>query len=55
MYRITIDMKDVAEGDVTDLAQQIYDDNAEAFDAERGDFVVAVSKDGFAVDWSAGR
>lgn len=50
-YTITVEMKDVAEGDATDLAQKIWDENAEELDAARGDFAVHISKDGFPVDW----
>jgi hypothetical protein len=52
MYVIKIELREVAEGDVTDLAQSIYDENAESLDAAQGDFKISVSKDGFAVDWS---
>jgi hypothetical protein len=50
-YQIVITFKEVSEGDVTDLAQQIWDDNTEAFDGARGEFDVRVSRDGFPVDW----
>lgn len=54
-YRITIIVKDVAEGDATDLAQRIYDEHGEELDAPLGDFTVTVAQiDGsFAaeVDW----
>jgi hypothetical protein len=54
-YRIEIDIKDVAEGDVTTLAQDIWDNNAESFDAKLGDFALSIYKvDGSftsIVDW----
>lgn len=50
-YKITIEVKDVADGDVTDLADAIWNENAETFDADRGDFVVSISKDGFDIGW----
>lgn len=50
-YTIRIDLKDVAEGDATDLAQQIHDEHGEAFDVAQGDFIVWVSKDGIDVGW----
>jgi hypothetical protein len=50
-YTITVRARDVAEGDATDLAQTIWDEHAEAFDAANGDFTVTVSKDGFDIDW----
>jgi hypothetical protein len=52
VYEIKITMKNVAEGDATDLAQQIWDDNAEALDAHRGEFDINISKDGFTIDWT---
>jgi hypothetical protein len=51
MFTITIQIDDVAEGDVTGLAQEIWDNNAADFDAARGDFNLSISKDGFPVDW----
>lgn len=51
MYVITIQLENVSDGDATDLAQQIYDEHGEALDADRGEFRVAVSHDGFALDW----
>lgn len=43
-FRLIIDIKDVAEGDATSLAQAIWDENAESFDASLGDFQVSVQK-----------
>lgn len=43
-YRITIDIKDVADGDVNDLAQDIWDSHAEGLDASRGDFKLRVMR-----------
>jgi len=55
-YRLVIDVKRVAEGDVTTLAQDIWNDHAESFDAELGDFKLNLAKlsDGhaFDVDWT---
>lgn len=39
-FRLNIEIKDVALGDVRDLAEQIMDDNGDGFDAARGDFVI---------------
>jgi hypothetical protein len=54
-YRITIDINDVAEGDATGLAQRIWDEEAESFDAKLGDFKLTVSRvmgdSAFAIDW----
>jgi hypothetical protein len=43
-YRIIIDINDVAEGDAEDVAQQLWDDHAEALDAKLGDFKVVIYK-----------
>jgi hypothetical protein len=43
-YRVIIDLKEVAEGDVTSLAQQIWDREAESFDANLGDFEMRILK-----------
>lgn len=51
-YRIVIELENVAEGDATDLAQRIWDEEAEGFDANRGEFKVSISKDGFPVEWT---
>lgn len=51
-YQIKIDLKNVADGDVTDLAQKIWDENAADLDASLGDFDVSISKDGFPFDWT---
>jgi hypothetical protein len=42
-FVIAIRVRDVAEGDVTDLAQQVWDEHAESFDAPRGDFELSIS------------
>lgn len=54
-YTLTIEIKDVAEADVTSLAQDIYDEHGDSFDAPRGDFTLSISKDGFPVDWQPTR
>lgn len=51
MYKIVIELENVAEGDATDLAQGIWDEHGDAFDADRGEFKVSISRDGFPVDW----
>lgn len=51
MYRITIELQHVSEGDATDVAQDIWNQHAEGFDAAQGDFTIAISRDGFPVDW----
>lgn len=43
-FRITIDIKDVAEGDATDVAQEIWNTHAESLDASRGDFKIRVAR-----------
>jgi uncharacterized protein YozE (UPF0346 family) len=43
-YRLTVEIRDVSENDVTDLAQQIFDEHGAEFDADRGDFEVRVSR-----------
>lgn len=43
-FRITIDVKDVAKGDVRNLVAQIEVDHGDDFDMARGDFVVSVSE-----------
>jgi hypothetical protein len=50
-YTIRIDMKDVAEGDATSLAQQIWDQYGEDYDAHLGEFEMSISKEGFGIDW----
>lgn len=58
-YRITVTIKDVTEGDVSDVAQSIWDEHARALDADRGDFLVEVSRvEGrisFDTDWVPAR
>jgi hypothetical protein len=51
MYTLTIEVRDVADGDITDLAQRIWDAHAAELDAARGDFTLRISKDGFPFDW----
>jgi hypothetical protein len=41
-YRIVVDMKDVAQGDATSLAQTIIDEYGEGFDVATGDFAIRV-------------
>jgi len=54
-YRIIIDIKDVTDGDVNDVAQQIYDEHAESLDAKLGDFIMQVNvvqgSTEFVTDW----
>jgi hypothetical protein len=50
-YTITITLHNVAQGDVTDLAQTIWDENADDLDARLGDFAMVVSRGGFPIDW----
>ena len=49
-YVIRVDMKNVAEGDATEVAQNIWDENSEGYDAP-SEFDVSISKDGFQLDW----
>lgn len=51
-YLIKIVLDNVAEGDATEVAQQIWDEHAEDLDASRGDFQISISKDGFPVEWT---
>jgi hypothetical protein len=39
-YRIVIDVRDVAKGDVAMLVQSILEDHGGDFDAARGDFTI---------------
>lgn len=41
-FRIVIDVRDVSEGDATDVAQRIWEAHAEDLDAARGDFAISV-------------
>jgi hypothetical protein len=41
-YRIIIDVKDVTEGDITGVAQEIWDAHADELDAKLGDFEIGV-------------
>lgn len=50
-YVIKIWLNNLADGDVTEIAQQIWYRHAEACDAKLGDFKVSISKDGFPMDW----
>lgn len=52
IYTVTIRLRNVAEGDVTDLAQRIWDDHAADLDAPLGDFKLDISRGGFPVDWA---
>ena len=56
-YEIHVHLKNVGEGDATDLAQEIYDANADDYDAKNGEFDVSVhrvesSSSKFETDWS---
>lgn len=51
IYTVKITLKNVAIGDVEDLAQRIYEEHGAELDASLGDFDVAISKGGFPVDW----
>lgn len=50
-YVIKIELENVTEGDVTSLAQTIWDENADDLDAKLGDFKLSVSRDGFYIDF----
>lgn len=39
-YRVVIDVRDVAQGDIETLCEEIITQHGESFDAERGDFEV---------------
>jgi hypothetical protein len=52
VYKIVIELENVAEGDATTLAQDIWDEHAEGLDADRGEFKVSISRDGFPVEWT---
>lgn len=39
-YRVIIDVKDVAQGDIEDLCDDILDEFGRKFDADNGDFEV---------------
>jgi len=43
-FRITIDVKDVAGGDIDFLAEQIRNEHGDNFDADNGDFIIRVSQ-----------
>lgn len=53
-YRITIDVLDVARGDIQSLVSDIIAEHGNSFDIARGDFEISVSeyRDGnlFAID-----
>jgi hypothetical protein len=44
-------MRDVAQGDAEEVAQDIWDRHAESLDAARGDFTITIARMGFPVDW----
>jgi len=57
-YRVTIDVKNVARGDVISLVESILATHGEDYDAARGEFVIRTSKregqsgeNYFAFDW----
>lgn len=43
-FVLTIDVKNVAKGDVRGLVDRIMERHGEDFDAERGDFAIRVSE-----------
>lgn len=43
-FRVTIEVKNVARGDVHDLCQEILDRHGDAFDAGHGEFVVRTAE-----------
>ena len=43
-FRITIDVKNVAKGDIKSLCQSIVDAHGDDFDAARGEFVVRTAE-----------
>jgi hypothetical protein len=42
-YRITIEVKNVADGDVETIAQEVWDKYAEDYDANRGERTTVTS------------
>ena len=42
-FRVTIEVKDVAKGDIKGLVEDILDAHGDNFDAQVGDFVVSTS------------
>jgi hypothetical protein len=42
-YRVTIDVRDVARGDILNLVDDIMHSHGKSFDASRGDFVITAS------------
>ena len=50
-YKIVMTLKEVTQGDVMDLAQQIWDDNAHDLDAELGEFTMKVTYMGKEIAW----
>lgn len=55
-FRITIDMKNVARGDVVDFCTHLLAMHGDDFDAERGEFVIRTSEQSgenyFPFDWA---
>jgi hypothetical protein len=49
-FKVTIDVLDVAVGDIRSLVDDIIERHGESFDMGQGDFSISVSKDGFPVD-----
>ena len=43
-FRITIDVRDVAGGDIDSLAEEIEREHGDDFDAAQGDFVVTIAQ-----------
>lgn len=51
-YRLTITIKkDVGDGDVRSLAEEILSEHGDNFDAHRGDFAISASKAGDSGHW----
>lgn len=54
-FRITIEVKDVARGDIKSLIEQILEEHGDAFDVHQGDFIVSAAvREGnsyFPYDW----
>ena len=43
-FRVTIEIKDVARGDIRSFVNSVFDDHGADFDAGRGDFEIHVSE-----------
>jgi hypothetical protein len=51
-YKITIDLKNVGEGDGEFLADAIWNNESGGSGVNPGSFHISVSKDGVDVDWN---